>query len=70
MGLASVVMGAVVVATVALVEPMLASGAPLSSRALGLGVVVLSGMLVYAAATVATGVLSVTQLRRFLVRRR
>lgn len=68
--LSSAIMGMTLLGTAHLAQPLMMAAAPLHERALGLAIVVCSGLAIYALATVATGVLSLTQLKRFLGRRR
>lgn len=62
---ASLAMGAAVWSVLVWLAPYMASQAPLSTKVGALTAVVGTGMVVFAALVVATGVLSVTQLKRF-----
>lgn len=63
--LASIAMGAAVYAVVEWLAPYLSSASSIGVKVSALGVVVGCGMLVFAGIVVATGVLSLSQIKRF-----
>ena len=66
--LASVVMGAVLIAVLPVLEPHFASSQKLAHRGSALAVLVVAGLAAYGVMILATGVLKIGQLRRFIRR--
>ena len=60
----SVVMGVVLWVAVPMIAPFTSAEAPLAGRAAGLAGLILAGLVVYFGIIIATGTLSVRQLRR------
>ncbi|MCB1520098.1 MAG: murein biosynthesis integral membrane protein MurJ [Hyphomicrobiaceae bacterium] len=67
--LASAAMGGAIYVAFGWLEPQLATGQPLATRAAALALVVVLGMVVFGVLTLATGILSRAQIARFTTRR-